>query len=188
MEIRIATPEDAREILEIYAPYIENTAISFEYEVPSLEEFRGRIENTLKRYPYLVAVENGRIIGYSYASNLKIRRAYDHTAEVSIYVDQNHKGRGIGRALYAELEKYLVRQNIFQVYACITGTDRPDDEYVNDSSEKFHSKMGFRLTGRHDNCGYKFGKWFNMFWMEKILAERPEHPDDFIPFSRLAEE
>ena len=95
--IRMATPADDKELLQIYAPYVENTAITFEYEVPSLEEFTKRIQNTLKTYPYLVAVESGRIVGYSYASMFKARAAYSHSVETSIYMIRDCRGKGIGK-------------------------------------------------------------------------------------------
>ena len=100
-------------------------------------------------------------------------------AEVSIYIAENHKGKRIGRALYEELEKQLVSRNVFVAYACITDTDRPDDEYQTDDSINFHTKMGYRMVGRHELCGYKFGRWYSMIWMEKVLAPRPEHPEEF---------
>lgn len=105
--IRLATPEDAAEILKIYAPYVENTAISFEYEVPSEEEFRGRVESTLKRYPYIVAEQEGHIIGYAYVSIFHERKAYDWAVETSIYVDKDYKRSGCGKLLYQALEKIL---------------------------------------------------------------------------------
>ena len=179
MMIRSAVPEDSGDILKIYAPYVERTAISFEYDVPSQEEFRSRVEGILAEYPYLVAVEDGEIVGYAYASHFKPRKAYDHVAEVSIYIAENHKGKRIGRALYEELEKQLVSRNVFVAYACITDTDRPDDEYQTDDSINFHTKMGYRMVGRHELCGYKFGRWYSMIWMEKVLAPRPEHPEEF---------
>lgn len=182
MKIRIARPEDAGDILKIYAPFIENTAISFEYEVPGPDEFRKRVEDTLRKYPYLVAEVDGEIVGYAYASPFKARAAYIHSAEVSIYIDPKHHGAGIGRGLYSELEKLLLRQNVFLLYACITDSSREGDEYLTDDSIRFHTAMGYRLVGRHDGSGYKFGMWYNMIWMEKLLCDLPDHPDDFIPF------
>ena len=114
MKIRIATTEDAKEIRKLYAPYVLNTAVSFEYEVPSVEEFQNRIGNTLKEYPYLVAVENNAIIGYAYASAFHSREAYKHSAELSVYVKQNYKGQGIGRRLYSKLEELLLKQMLAQ--------------------------------------------------------------------------
>ena len=185
MEIRIAKPEDAGDILKIYAYYIENTAISFEYDVPTEAEFRKRVEDILKKHPYLVAVDGGRIVGYAYASPFKARVAYKHSCEVSIYIDRNYHGRGIGRALYEELERLLLKQNVINLYACITETDRPDDPYLTDDSVRFHTRMGYRLVGRHENCGYKFDRWYSMIWMEKFIADRPGHPEDFVPFGEL---
>ena len=95
MKIRMATAEDSKGILEIYRPYIEETAISFEYEVPGIDEFSDRVSGILMDYPYLVAEEDGRILGYAYATRFKARKAYDHVVEVSIYVDRDAKGRGI---------------------------------------------------------------------------------------------
>jgi phosphinothricin acetyltransferase len=91
---------------------------------------------------------------------------------------------GLGKALYRELERYLLAQNVFTVYACIAVPDETD-EYLTDDSERFHAKMGYRTVGKYDRCGYKFGRWHNMIWMEKEIAEKPEKPEDFIPFSRL---
>ncbi len=185
MEIRMATMADSKDILEIYRPYIEETAISFEYEVPGLDEFEERVSGILKNYPYLVAEEYGKVLGYAYATRFKVRKAYDHVVEASIYVDRQAKGRGIGRALYTELEKYLLRQNVFVLYACITETDRDDDEHLTDDSIKFHERMGYREIGRHEKSGYKFGKWYGIIWMEKVIVDRPEMPEPFIPISEI---
>ena len=100
MEIRIADTKDAEAIREIYAPYVLNTAVSFEYEVPSVEEFRKRIANTLAEYPYLAAEEDGVILGYAYAGVFHARPAYKHCVELSIYVRQDCRGRGVGKGLY----------------------------------------------------------------------------------------
>lgn len=183
MEIRTAAPKDAGRIRKIYAPYVKNTAVTFDYEVPDTEEFESRIRNTLENYPYLVAVENGRILGYAYAGPFRHKAAYQHDAEVSIYLDETRRREGIGRALYRELERLLILQNVFITYACITFTDREEDEYLTLDSVRFHEKMGYKLAGRHELCGYKFGRWYSMIWMEKVIAERPETPEDFIPFS-----
>ncbi|MBQ9030001.1 MAG: N-acetyltransferase [Parasporobacterium sp.] len=185
--IRFADIQDAGAIRQIYAPYVEETAITFEYRVPDVDEFAGRLANTLKNYPYLVAEEEGRIVGYAYAGPFRPRAAYQHSAEVSIYVDRTFSGHGIGRQLYQELEKHLRKQNVFLLYACITKTDREEDAYLTDGSIRFHTKMGYTLAGTHHLCGYKFGQWYSMVWMEKLIAVRPEHPEEFIPFSRIQE-
>ena len=186
MEIRYASVRDAEEILAIYAPYVENTAVTFEYEAPDLESFRGRIAGITERYPYLAAVEDGRIIGYAYASPFHTRAAYQHSAEASIYLDMGRRRRGVGRLLYRELEKALLRQNVFVLYAGITSTDRKDDAFLSDASLRFHEKTGFTPVGTCQLCGYKFGRWYSVTWMGKELAPRPEKPDPFIPFSALA--
>ena len=183
MEIKLATTDDAEAIVAIYEPYVRNTAITFEYEVPDPEEFRSRIRETLKTHPYLVATEGGSIAGYAYAGPLRKRAAYQHSAEMSIYIDQRYRQHGIGRSLYLELEKQLVRQNVFSLYAGVTVSDRPDDAYVTDGSICFHERMGYTRIGEYHLCGYKFGQWYNVAWFEKSLGTRPEKPDPFIPFS-----
>ena len=187
MKIRIARPEDAEAIRKIYAPYVRNTAVTFDYEVPDVSEFGSRITNTLKSYPYLVAVEDGRVVGYTYAAQFRHKAAYQHDVEVSIYLDKDRRREGIGRKLYLELEKRLLRQNVFILYACVTATDRVNDEHLTRDSIHFHEKMGYTLTGRHNLCGYKFGKWYDTHWMEKVITERPEQAEPFIPFSALKE-
>ena len=179
MEIRTASAEDAREILKIYAPYVENTAVSFEYTVPTLEEFRARIVKTLAEYPYLVAEDD------AYAGIFHGREAYKHSAETSIYVDEDHHCRGIGRMLYGELERILLKQNVFTLCACIATPDGNPDSRLTDSSERFHEKMGYRLVCKHSSIGYKFGKWYSVVWMEKDIGEKCPNPQPFIKFSEL---
>ena len=127
--IRVATPQDAGALLAIYAPYVTDTAITFEYEVPSLTEFRERIRHTLERYPYLVMEQDGEILGYAYAGPFKERAAYDWAVETTIYVKQGMKKQGIGRKLYQALEDILIRQNILNLNACI-GYPTVEDEYL----------------------------------------------------------
>ena len=107
--IRIATVEDAESIQKIYAPYVLNTTITFELEPPTVKEMADRISHTLEKYPYLVAVEEGEVIGYAYAGTLYDRRAYDHSAELSIYIDDRKRHKGIGHLLYNALIDYLIR-------------------------------------------------------------------------------
>jgi phosphinothricin acetyltransferase len=168
--IRYASPNDCEWLLEIYAYYVANTAVSFEYDVPSLEEFRNRIENTLKKYPYLVLEEDGIIRGYAYAGPFKGRAAYDYSCEVSIYVDRDARGRGYGRKLYEALEDKLRAQGILNMYACI-GSPVVEDEYLTRNSELFHQHLGFSKAGEFHKCGYKFHRWYNSVWMEKIIGE-----------------
>lgn len=167
--IRTATPADAEALLSIYAPYIEQTAITFEYDVPSVDEFRSRIEHTLLKYPYLVAEQDGDIVGYAYAGVFKARAAYDHCVETSIYVSMDCQRQGIGRMLYDALEQKLKAQGILNVNACISWIDEPN-EYLTHQSPDFHTRLGYKKAAHFHLCGYKFGQWFDMIWMEKMIG------------------
>ena len=125
-KIRTVTPDDAPALLQIYSYYVKNTAISFEYDVPTIDEFRRRIEHTLLKYPYIAAEDNGKIIGYAYAGPFKERAAYDWAVETTIYVDKDSRGGGIGKALYLELESILKKQGILNLNACISYTEKDD--------------------------------------------------------------
>lgn len=166
--IRMATPADAAALLAVYAPYVERTAVSFEWAVPGVEEFRARIASTLARYPYLVAEADGVPVGYAYAGVFKPRAAYRHCVETSVYVCEDFHGRGVGRALYAELERRLKAQGIRNLNACIAWIDEPD-EYLTHGSPAFHARLGFVRVAHFHRCGYKFGRWYDMIWMEKLL-------------------
>ena len=168
--IRSATPADAAKLLEIYAYYVTDTAISFEYDVPPTEEFRKRIETRLSRgYPYLVAEADGKLLGYAYAGPFIDRAAYAHCCELTIYLDKNARGRGIGRRLYGALEEALGEKGFRNLYACI-GVPETEDEYLNFNSRDFHAHMGFCTVGTFRNSGYKFGRFYHMIWMEKLLG------------------
>lgn len=184
--IRPATTDDAEELLAIYAPYVTDTVISFEYEVPEVEAFRKRIENTLKKYPYLLAERKGEILGYTYTGPFVGRPAYAWAAETTIYLKQSERKTGIGRALYEALEKVSKAQNILNLNACI-GYPQVEDEYLTGNSVQFHGHMGYRMVGEFHKCGYKFGRWYNMVWMEKILGEHGENPKEVIPFPAVAD-
>ena len=185
--IRVAVKEDAGVLLAIYAPYVEKTAITFEYEVPSVEEFAGRIENTLKKCPYLVAERDGAIVGYAYASAFHSRAAYQWGVETTVYVREDQKKKGIGRELYDALEKTLALQNILNLNACI-GYPTVEDEHLTKNSVLFHAHLGYRFVGEFDKCGYKFGRWYNMVWMEKHLGEHPDTPPAVKPFDAVRAE
>ena len=174
--IRSAAGEDAGRLLEIYAYYVQNTAITFEYDVPSLEEFRERIIRTQKRYPYLVLEDQGVIRGYAYAGVFKDRAAYDRSCEMTIYLARDAVGGGLGRKLYEALEEVLRAKGMLNLYACI-GVPEQDDEYLDHNSEQFHEHMGYRKVGTFHQCGYKFGRWYNMIWMEKMIGEHTEASD-----------
>ncbi len=184
--IRIATVEDAKELLEIYAYYVENTAITFEYVVPSVEEFERRIKETLKKYPYLVALVDGKIAGYIYAGGFRTRAAYAWSAETSVYIGSQYHRMGIGKLLYTKLEELLKQQNIINVYAGIADPVE-EDEYLTRNSEHFHQAMGYKVVAKYHECGSKFGRWYNLIEMEKILGERTCPPKEFIPFCELKE-
>ena len=173
MRIRSATPEDAGRLLEIYAYYVVNTAITFEYDVPTLEEFRARIVQTLAKYPYLVLEEDGVIVGYAYAGVFKNRAAYLYSCETSIYIDRDKRRNGYGRILYEALEEALKAIGIKNLYACI-GDPISEDEYLTKDSESFHRRLGYTKVGSFHKCGYKFGRWYDMIWMEKFIGDHPE--------------
>lgn len=183
--IRVATPADAEELLAIYAPYVQKTAITFEYQVPSVAEFRGRMEKTLTRYPYLAAVCDGEILGYAYTGPFHARAAYQWAAETTIYLKENQKGRGMGRRLYQALEDVSKAQRIKNLNACI-GYPEVDDEYLTQNSARFHEHLGYFLVGAFHQCGYKFGRWYGMIWMEKLIGEHGPEPEAIIPFPDLS--
>ncbi len=184
LHIRMATPDDAAALLAIYAPYILTTGITFEYDVPTEAAFRARIENILKRFPYLVAEKNGEILGYSYAGPLGERAAFSHSAETVIYVKNEAKGMKIGQKLYQKLEKLLKMQNITNLCACIAYRET-EDETLTHASPKFHAKMGYKKVGHFTKCGYKFGRWYDLIWVEKFIGEHTACPADFIPIGNL---
>ena len=169
ISVRSASPEDAAALAAIYAYYVEHTAVSFEYDAPTAEEFRGRIEKTLRSYPYLVVEEDGVVRGYAYAGPFVGRAAYRFSCELSVYLDWNARGRGFGRMLYEALEEKLKAMGIRNLYACIGDPDE-EDEYLTRDSERFHRRMGFAKVGEFHRCGFKFGRWYNMIWMEKQLS------------------
>lgn len=182
--IRVATTKDAEQLLAIYRPYVEQTAITFETVAPTLEEFRKRIAVTLQTYPYFVYEEDGRIVGYTYASPFKDRSAYDRTVETTIYLCQEVRGRGLARKLYGALETCLKRQGILNLCACIALATR-ETPYLTDSSERFHRKMGYKRVARFHKCGYKFGLWWDMIWMEKMLGAHLPTPKPRLKFPEI---
>ena len=187
MKIRVATPYDAQTVRAIYAPYVERSAITFEYEVPSVAEFKQRITTTLQRYPYLVAEQDGQVVGYTYAGPFKARAAYDWCVETAIYVSQASQKHGVGRALYEALEGVLAAQHILNANACIA-CPKQQDKYLDKNSMQFHEHMGYVLVGEFHNCGYKFGTWYNMVWMEKMLGLHCASPQPVVWFSNITKE
>lgn len=182
--VRNAALEDAGRILEIYDYYVKNTAITFEYETPSLEEFKGRMEKTMRAYPYLVVLQDGRIEGYAYAGAFVGRAAYDWSCETTIYLDRHARKCGMGRTIYEALEKALRDMGILNLYACI-GYPECEDEYLTANSADFHAHLGYVKVGEFHKCGYKFGRWYNMIWMEKTIGEHQAEQSPIIRYPDL---
>lgn len=186
IEIRPVQIQDAKALLEIYAPYVQNTAVTFEYQVPSLQEFEERIRHTKQKYPYLAAAAGEEIVGYTYAGPFHERAAYDWAVETSIYVKKDKKGLGIGRKLYEALEKCLAAQGILNLNACIAWPEK-EDEYLSRDSAEFHRRLGYRMVGEFHQCGYKFSRWYNMVWMEKHIGVHREDQPAVKPFEQVWE-
>lgn len=168
--IRFANEADIPAILEIYGPYILNTAISFEYTVPTLEEFTQRFREITRQFPWLVWEENSKVLGYAYGSLPFGRAAYRWCAASSIYLAPEAQGMGIGRKLYEALEAILAEQGYRKTYAIIT-SDNP-------GSLRFHERLGFRFLGEFPDCGVKFSTLYSVVWMEKDL-NNGDIPDNF---------
>ncbi len=176
-KLRITEPEDAAGLLDIYKPYVLHTAITFEYEVPSLQEFEQRIRQFSAQYPYLVCEAGGELLGYAYAHRFQERAAYGWNAECSVYVSQQAAGRHIGRALYSALIRLLRQQNVVNLYGVVT--------HPNSRSERLHEAMGFRRAGLYRRTGYKLGGWHDVAWYEKSLGCPGEAPAPFIGIRQL---
>ena len=159
--IRPASEQDIPEILEIYAPYVETSTATFEYDVPCLRSFTQRFYEITVQFPWLVWEEDGQILGYAYASPPYSRAAYRWCAEPSIYLRPEATGRGIGQKLYAVLEWILDKQGYQVLYALVTTE--------NSGSIRFHEKTGYFTRADFPDCGYKFGRWLGVTWMEKRL-------------------
>ena len=157
MSIRSATPLDAAAMLGIYAPYVTDTAISFETDAPSADEFSARIERNLHTAPSLVFDKHDEILGYAYATEFRARTAYDATRETTVYVSPHHHGTGVGTALMTELIDRLRSAGIAVAVAGIT--------LPNDPSVALHERVGFQHVGTFHRVGRKFGEWHDVgFW------------------------
>ena len=159
--IEFAREADLPEILAIYAPYVIHSTATFEYEPPSLPDFTRRFLDITAQFPWLVFREDGRILGYAYASHPYTRPAYAWCAEPSVYLRPEARGQGIGKALYDALEAILLKQGYQVLYALITQENAP--------SLRFHEKQGYRQMVLFPDCGFKFGRWLGLIWMEKRL-------------------
>ncbi|MFM0792988.1 N-acetyltransferase family protein [Streptococcus suis] len=162
IEIRSARLEDAADLVAIYAPYVEKTAITFETQVPTVSEFASRIEKALGKFPYLVAVEEGKLLGYAYASTYYARAAYDWTVELSVYIQQEARGKGIGSMLYDALEEDLTVRGFKNFLACIA--------LPNPASLALHEKRGYKQVAHFKKVGNKFETWHDIVWLQKSLV------------------
>lgn len=161
MLIRPCAADDIDAVCAIYNHYIENTVITFE-EIPlTVAQMRERIESYMQLYPWLVCEDAGEIIGYAYASKWKDRSAYKHTAEVTVYLDHEHLGKGAGRALYQALIDQLAVQNMHALLACIA--------VPNAASEKLHEQFGFKKVAHFAEVGFKFNRWLDVGYWQKLL-------------------
>ena len=175
--IRIATPQDAAAILEIYRPYVEGTSITFETETPSEAAFTERIMHYLKKYPWLVDDVNGEITGYAYASQYRERIAYQWSVECSVYLNRKFMKQGIATKLYRSLFEILKKQGFRNVYAVINLPNEP--------SVALHERLGFKWLTTYEKVGYKSGHWKNVGWWQLQLNEYIDEPPAPIDFSEL---
>jgi L-amino acid N-acyltransferase YncA len=175
--IRLATPADAKQILDIYGPYIEQTSFTFETEIPTIKSFEERISNYLANYPWLVCEINGKIAGYAYATRHRERTAYQWCVESSVYIHDDFLRSGIARALYTALFEILTRQGFNNVYAVIN--------LPNDRSVAFHESCGFEYFATYESVGYKLGRWKNVGWWRLKINEYTMEPPAPVWFSEL---
>lgn len=174
--IRFADPaRDAAGILAVYAPYIRETAVTFETEVPALEAFTARVAGFCADFPYLVLEADGELAGYAYAHRQAERAAYAWNAELSIYLAGKWRGKGLGAPLYRLLERLLAMQGYVNLYGVITAS--------NAGSIRLHEKLGYRQTGLHEKTGWKFGQWHDVAWLHKRVREG--EPGTILPLSAL---
>ena len=166
MTIRDAKRSDVPAMLAIYAPFVEHTAVSFEYDVPTEAEFARRLEEHQAAFPWLVCEEDGKVMGYAYAGRAFERAAYGWNAEISCYLAPEIRGKGVGRRLYARIEEILTRLGYYKLFAVVTSANAP--------SVAFHRALGFRDAACFRNVGYKQGHWYDVLWLEKTLCDRPE--------------
>ena len=142
------------------------------------------MKTVMERYPYLVAEENSVVIGYAYAHQFVGRAAYDRCCELTIYLDKTATKKGVGHRLYSTLEECLKAMGVLNLYACI-GIVSPADEYLTSNSADFHAHEGFRQVGYFTKCGRKFDRWYDMIWMEKMIGDHTDNPQELVTFSSM---
>ncbi len=174
-EIRLATEDDAEEMLDIYAPVVRDTVISFEEQPPSIEEFRSRIRSVLERMPWLVCVIGGGIAGYAYATPFRTRPGYRWTAELTVYVHPSYHRRRVGRAIYTALLRCLAGQGYCTAVAIIA--------LPNPASIGLHESLGFRRTGVLENIGFKHGKWIDDDVWQMDIQPGSSAPTEPVPLN-----
>lgn len=180
VQIRLARPEDAAALVGIYEPYVKETSITFEYDVPSVEEFTARIQAISEGFPYMVCEINGEIAGYAYAASFRERKAFQWDAELSVYVSPRFHRRGIAKVLYECVFQFLREMGYLTLYALVTIPNR--------DSIPFHERLGFYQIAKYPRTGYKLGKWHDMLVLEKRLAPKPDQPEPPHGFSTLPQE
>ncbi len=176
MTVRFATEADAGRLLAIYGQYID-TPVTFEYDLPTEAQFAARIRDITGHWPYLICEEDGAAVGYAYAHLARERAAYGWYVELSIYLDRNWTGRGLGRRLYALLLDLLRSQGVRTAMGCVT--------LPNPASETLHAALGFDRVGVSRRAGYKNGVWHDVAWFEKPLAPFPASPPPTVPVDQL---
>ncbi|MDQ2050880.1 N-acetyltransferase family protein [Natronolimnohabitans sp. A-GB9] len=180
VRIRLARAEDAAAIRDIYAPFCESTAVTFEEQPPTEAELADRIESTLETYPWLVCTIDGRVVGYTYASRLRKRRAYQWTVELSVYVAADARSSGVGRGLYESLFAVLERQGVRDAYAVTT--------MPNPESERFHERMGFERLADFPAMGHTDGDWHDVAWWRRPIAPKTADPKPITPLLDVIED
>ncbi len=176
--LRMAALSDADALSRIYAPYVLNTTVTFEYEPPTAEAFAARIAGIYTQYPYLVCELDGGIAGYAYAHRLFDRAAYGWNAELSVYVRTDCRGHGVGKRLCRAVTELLRLQGVLFVYAIIAAPNEP--------SERLHASLGFARCAEFTDAGFKHGGWHSTIWYKKALGKRTAPPAPVIPVTRLA--
>jgi len=177
--IRLATVEDAEQVLGIYAPVVRDSPTSFELEPPSIKEMGGRISKCLAHGAWLVCERRGLVLGYAYGGRWRERPAYRWSIEVSVYVREGEQGAGIGRALYTSLLAALRVQGFFNAYAGIT--------LPNAASVGLHEALGFEPVGVYRRAGYKFGAWHDVGWWQLALKPPEDNPSEPRALSEVCE-
>ncbi|KAB8290979.1 GNAT family N-acetyltransferase [Bifidobacterium avesanii] len=208
--LRLATPQDAGEIAEFYAPYATGTAVNFEYDAPDAAEFARRIEGVQRTFPFITAVRHDpfggeHIVGYVFATPMGSRPAYTWSADTSIYLNRDYRGHRIGTLLYDALEPILAYQGVVELFSCITVSEHDDladltdpaareatlarvnDPHLPVTSPRFHRAKGYFPVGRELGVGYKLGTWYDKLWMQKHLQARPAEPKPLVKLPDVPE-